>query len=288
MSLIYDSSFDHNQYAYGDDLVDRLSITIDDDNKTVVSRLVGQSIGAASRNVDGVCGRHFYPQVIPTVWTQSRNRYRMGVRDLIELESLQIRPHANSEGETLPPTDYVLYPDIADPNYLPGEPYRGIQLTGDKKFPDAPSTVGLTGVWGYRSSLFETGAYIENSNVGVAITPASVSIPVTSYGNLKVGMLLNIDTEYLFIRVVGAGVLNVTRGVNGSTRASHDDGSSIFAITYPSGVVEATLRLAAYFYLVAGGKSPLTILEGTDRYEDIADPWSDVRRILRPYIRKAL
>ena len=77
-----------------------------------------------------------------------------------------------------------------------------------------------------------------------SLTKASRSFKVDDDANIRAGQTILVGNEQMFVKQVGTSVLNVERGMNGTSAVAHDDGSLLKALSYPAEVVEATLLVA--------------------------------------------
>ena len=91
----------------------------------------------------------------------------------------------------------------------------------------------------------------------------------------------------MFVKQVGASVLNVERGVNGTSAVDHDDGSLLEALSYPAEVVEATLLVAVDRWRRRDGIARSNDVAAGAR-DELYDPSGDVSRLLAPYRRLSI
>ena len=136
-----------NGYCTLNELKSALRITDDTDDT-----LLENTIEAASRRIDGYCGRYFYQQNA-TVKLFARNELQVFLRDdLVSITTLKTDDSGDMSFSTTwtANTDYALEPYNAD---LLGIPYYRITAVGGKTFPFfvVPPLPGVevTGVWGY-------------------------------------------------------------------------------------------------------------------------------------------
>lgn len=81
---------------------------------------------------------------------------------------------------------------------------------------DPVNSIQIAGVWGYG------GQWVSSTTLNGAISDTtSTSVPVTSASALEAGMVIKVDSEYLYIDSIATNTLTVTRAVNGSTAATH-------------------------------------------------------------------
>ncbi len=242
----------------------------------------------ASRIVDGFCSRRFY------VSSESKRfdvRYRDGVRvdDLIEVA--QVVEDWDGDGifeRVKHRSEYVLYPLDANPTSPHGIPFHAIRTSrrsSRRRFPSGRAAVQVTGRWRYRSHFVSLGAYVSNS--GEPLTAASRSIRVDDDAGLLTGHTIKIDNEQMFVTQVGSSLMNVVRGVNGTSAAQHADASELKVLQFPAEVVEATLLTAVDRWRRRDG-----IVDRSNGFDGssgkLYDPSEDVQRLLGPYRRLSI
>ena len=99
-------------------------------------------------------------------------------------------------------------------------------------------------------------------------------VQVDDDANIRAGQTILVGNEQMFVKQVGASVLNVERGMNGTSAVVHDDGSLLKALSYPAEVVEATLLVAVDRW------RPTRRYRALERYRH-----RHPRRTLRPFRR---
>jgi hypothetical protein len=156
-------------------------------------RQVDRAIEAASRTVEGVCHRRFYP------WSGTRRfdwpnsqrarpwRLWLDANELISITMLV------AGGVTIPSSDYLLYP-------TDGPPYNRVEidLSSSAAFASGAThqqAIVITGVWGYRADEEQIGSLTSNLDADITDT-ASVTWTVTDLG---VGDILRVDDERLIV-----------------------------------------------------------------------------------------
>ena len=239
----------------------------------------------ASRIVDGYCARRFY------VSTESKRfdvRDREGVRvdDLIEVA--QVVEDWDGDGvfeRVRHRSEYVLYPLDANPTSPHGFPFHVMRTSRrslSRCFPSGRAAVQINGRWGYRSHVVPLGAYVSNS--GAQLTAESRSIRVDDDAGLLAGNTIQIGNEQMFVTQVGSSLMNVIRGVNGTSAAEHADASVVKVMQFPAEVVEATLLTAVDRWRRRDGIAARS--NGFDGSSaKLYDPSGDVKRLLGPYRR---
>lgn len=132
-----------NGYTDLTELTARLDIADTEDNP-----ILEAVIEAASRAVDGWCGRVFYTVTEARVFT-AEHRDVLSVPDLVAVTALDVDGTGDRTYTTeLDPTDYDLEP-------LSGPPYTSVWVApnGQHGFPLVRRGVRITGTWGYGVSV---------------------------------------------------------------------------------------------------------------------------------------
>lgn len=145
---------------------------------------------------------------------------------------------ARTSSETLTEgiaNDYLLRPYNSSPKFE-------ITLTEEttKSFGAGQQVLSIAGKWGWNE---DTSPDTTTLNGAISSTSAT-SVVLTSATNFSVGNTILIGTEQMYIRVISSNTLTVTRGVNGTTAATHSDSATVSRYVYPSLVRETCLDVA--------------------------------------------
>ena len=267
-----------NVYATLKDLKSRLSIS--DNNQ---DPMLWHLLDVASRIVEGQCSRNFCV-TSGSKRFNVRDRRAVQVDDLIEVA--QVVEDWDGDGiyeRIRERKDYLLYPLDSNPSTPHGAPFhmlRKPRRRAGRHFPIGLGTVQITGRWGYRAHFVPLDSYI--SNKGAQLTKASKSVRVDEAANIRAGQTILVGKEQMFVKQVGASVLNVERGINGTSAANHNDGSALKALSYPAEIIEATLLLAIHRWRHRDGitrsKKPTS-----GQHEQPHDITPDITHLLAPY-----
>ncbi len=279
-----------NLYSTPSSLKARLGLTDKSNDETLWHLL-----HLASRIVDSMCGRHFY------VSTETK-RFDVGDPDSVHVADLldvgQVVEDWDGDGvyeRVRHRSEYVLYPLDANPASLRGSPHH-VMRTGRNQsgrcFPVGRAAMQITGRWGYRSHFAWIDCYVANS--GSAVSPYSRSIRIDNGGELRSGNTILINNEQLFVTQAAKAVVNVLRGVNGTTASSHDDSSEVKLLRYPPEVEEATLLMAIdrwrrHEAILAEADSDADDAQNGEASTKLSgDVSSEVKRLLAPYRRLSI
>lgn len=150
-------------------------------------------LDAASRQIENLCARKFYPQTgtryfdwpgpsIGTSW-----RLWLDENELISVTSL------TAGGTTIASTDYYLEPVNSGP------PYRWIEidLSSSAAFASVSGThqrsIVITGVWGYTADSESAGTLAE------ALDDSETGVDVSNSAAIGVGSVIKVDSERMLV-----------------------------------------------------------------------------------------
>lgn len=185
--------------------------------------------------------------------------------DLVSLSSLKLDVNGDGTfGTTLVEnTDWHYWPRNAANQ---GKPYRGIQLNPNGQygaFPAIPryvqdGNVQAVGIWGYSFEKQSVGT------LGAAIaTTSATSVTMTAGHDVQIGDTLVIDDEQFDVTAVSTNTLTVTRGLNGTTAATHLNGATVYCRRYPRDVEMAIAeRVVGLRWASQGGYQDSAVLAG--------------------------
>ena len=236
-----------------------------------------QLLLAVSDWTDHYCNRHFYP-LTRTVRLDGAGSPRLMTPDLISRDYIKEDTAGDgSFGEMWAAADYLLEPYNAAPEQHWGIPYTAARArTGGTRtgFSAGEQRFELSGVWGYRQFKERSGAAL-NGAVGSA---ASATLTVTDGAQFHVGQTVMVGREQMLVTGVTGDALSVSRGLNGTARASHADRAVVYVLRWPASVERATLVQAARIWTRAADFEPFFVDSELD---------TDVRLLLEPYRKLA-
>jgi hypothetical protein len=191
---------------------------------------IDRALDDASRAVEALCHRKFYPEQDTRFFDWPGSQYRPSWRlwlddsELISLTSLV------SGGVTIDPADVLLEPNRSGPPFNRIEINIGSNATyggGDTHQRD----IAITGLWGYRNDETPAGVLAE----ALDDTETSVDVDAEASAAVGVGSVLRVDSERLLVTgrtqldtsqtVGGAGLT----AINNSVTVTVQDGSGFAA-----------------------------------------------------------
>lgn len=130
-----------------------LTIASTDDDAVLAS-----SITAASRHVDGICGRFFYQLANTTMTYYPAGLWHATIDDIATAAGLTVATDSGNAGTYATAwtvaTDFILEPANQRMNGIPGWPYTTIRATGNRVFPQqyaytTRAPIRLVGTFGW-------------------------------------------------------------------------------------------------------------------------------------------
>ena len=206
---------------------------------------------AASRIIDSETNRHFY--------IESETRYFDGasplpIDDLLSITTIKIDEDGDGtfESTLTVTTDYLLYPL----NKYPKTEIKLAISSGYGSFGNAKKGCEIDGLFGYGDGLsatpyIDSGDEVEDDG---GISAVDDLIDVTDADNLSPGQTVLIESEQCYISGfdTSGNTITVTRGVNGTTAATHAKDTTIYIYDYPKDIEQSCLSLAEKLFVIRG------------------------------------
>ncbi len=203
-------------------------------------------LDAASRYVDNETQRIFYPTVQTRYFDVPDGRELYVDEDLLEVLSI------TNGGASLASSEYNLVPRNYSPAY-------GIKITDVSSYAWTSNAAGsmeqavaVNGVWGYHDKYSQ--AWGDSITITEDLDTSENAIDVSSHTIFNAGHIIRIDNELMLITGVASSI-TVVRGWNGSTAATHTNGTSIEIWHAMHGAKQACLEIAQSTYHRRFGKS---------------------------------
>ena len=232
-----------------------------------------QLLLAVSTSVDDYCNRRFYPLTATRTFDGPAD-VLLPLPDLLSVTSLKSDDDDDGTYETTwAATDFQLLPLNAQPAQHWGGPYYAVRALarGTKQTFDAgQARYEIAGIWGYRDFREASGSLTN----GALADTTTTTVAVDAGTDFAVGQTVLIDSEQLLVTDVSGNNLTVTRGLNGTTAATHADDTTVSIVRWPAPVERATLINTARIWTRAPAFEPF--------YVDV-DLDTDVRTLLDAY-----
>lgn len=216
------------------------TINEDSDDDAVISGL----INVASRRVDNLCGRQFYPRIETMYYDIPPDREIWFGDDLLAVITFL-------NGDATAITEYYLSPNNAYPKYkLKIRDYSSVIWTTDANN-SAEQVLDLKAYWGYHEQ-YTTRAWKAVGTIAAAMADTTtLTITMTAGHSLDArgGEILKIGDELFNSSSVVGNVLTVqARGDNGSTAATHLILAPVYTWQVMDEVKQLTLEVANVMY----------------------------------------
>ena len=222
-----------------------------DTTKLTDDALLLAQIRATSRELDELARRFFFPLID----TREYDTPQDALGDLrLDTDLLEVTTLTNGDGQTIASTKYKLYPLNYWPKFIirplpsQGTPWQ-LSSGGDRS-----GAIGLASVWGYHRDY--PNAWPSLTTLAAAITTTTATSTTAPTGFAKIGQLIKVDSEYIYISGLSVGLTNDTltiiRGVNGSTAATHLTIATVYVWEYGAELSNlCKIGAAAYYKLRA-------------------------------------
>ena len=222
---------------------------------TTDDTVMRKELEAASRAEDRYTNRYFY--------VQSATKYFNGanvlwIPDLLSITTLKTDEDGDATFEnTFATTDYIKYGAGGD-DALNLFPYIRIEISEDSDYgafaTGVKKGVEIAGTWGYGDGISATPYIVDTTLTAAISSTTATTCTVTSVANLDAGNTILIDSEQMYVYSYSTLTLTVERGVNGTTAATHDNGTSLYIYQYPADVRQACIDLGVAFYQLRAKK----------------------------------
>ena len=156
------------------------------------NRQIDRAIEAASRSVEALCHRRFYPEIATRLFDWPNQQYARPWRLWLDQNEIISVTALSAGGTVIPSTDYFLEPNEYGPPYNRLE----IDLASSSAFGGGDThqrNISISGLFGYRNDE----SIVADLDGG--ITASQTSIDVATAPGIGVGSLLRIGTERMIV-----------------------------------------------------------------------------------------
>jgi hypothetical protein len=175
-------------------------------------------IETASRRVDDLCGRKFYPSVLAELYDIPDDDTIWFGDDLLAVLSF-----LNGDATAILPAEYILKPANAYPKYCLQMRDTTSTIFVTNSSTSSQQVLSVNAIWGYHAD-YARAWKLAGTLVGAWASTTTLTTTMTAGHLLDAhgGQILKIDNELFNSSSVVANVLTVqARGDNGSTAATH-------------------------------------------------------------------
>jgi len=203
-------------------------------------------IETASRRVDAITGRQFYPQV------ETRSYDIPGSRTLLfDADLLAINSFTNGDGDAIASTEYILEPANAYPKYSLKLRNTSTVYWQTDTNSSGEQVIDLDGIWGFHED-YSRYAWVQGGTLAAPIATTAILTATLTAGHTLEALglqILRIDNEIFNSVSVATNMLTVlSRGDNGSTAATHLNLAPVYVWQPMEDISELTLEIARIMY----------------------------------------
>ncbi len=180
---------------------------------------VDRAISSASRSIEGLLNRKFYPTVGVRYKNWPNSQYARTWRLWLDEDEVISVSSLASAGNVVGASDYFLEPANDGPPYT----YIELDLDSDAAFGGASThqrSVAITGVFGYRADSTTAGLLAE------ALDSSETDVTVTNSAIIGIGDLIKVEDE----RMVVTGKSMITSGQNLQTQLAASNANDLVAV----------------------------------------------------------
>ncbi len=240
---------------------------------------------AASRRVDEQCRRSFFSETGTRVLDGEGEAWQW-IPDLLAETTIKLDEDGDRtfEVDLAAGTDYYLKRrGYKDEDALPATTLELDAVNGKRgALLSRKRLIEIVGRWGFTEEVEATGDNVRDD----PLTVGAAAITVLDGTNFAVGQTLFIETEQLYVTAIAETLVTVDRGVNGTTAASHVQGTVISRFVWVPGVREATLILAGRVWKRReAGYANVILNPEVGQVATFRQTDPDVERFLTPLIR---
>lgn len=192
---------------------------------------------------------------------------------------LQITSVTDGAGATIAPSSFIMLGGSQSGNGAYG-PFYGMKLNPTQAYFLYITTpiraISVVGVWGwhddYANAWHDSGVTVQDNPLTSGATTITTSANNNTIsdawgqtfpqdGPVQAGHLIQVESEWMqVVKVPTSTSLQVVRGVNGTTAASHAQGKAITIYEPPYDIKEACATLGAYLYVSDSANFTKTVM----------------------------
>lgn len=229
-------------------------------SSTSYDNALAEALTRASRLIDKLCNRQFYPEA-KTIYLNGPGSRDLWIPDLLEITSVSISDDDGSTHTALVAADYLkLGGDNVEYDKLPYSLLRLDDHNGDYAYWYAGlRTAKIVGIWGYHDDYTNAWEDSQDTVENAPLASGATSITVNDADGadldgvtprFQVGQLLLIETEQFRARATNTAtnIVTVTGAQHGTTAASHAQNKAIYRWRPTAIVQQATIMQALRWF----------------------------------------
>lgn len=219
----------------------------------VIERL----IVSASRRIDDMCNRRFYPRIETKSYDVPNGRALWLEDDLLEVITL-----TNGDDNTIASTEYIFNPKNEYPKYAIILTEATSTLWEEDSSFNTEQVIDLLAYWGYHDR-YSLEAWGTAGTLGAAWNSATTLTATLTAGHTldaNGGQIIKIDNElFNTSNAEGTTLAVLARGDNGSTAATHDNASTIYVWQNMDDINQLALEITNMMYKSRFGENVETV-----------------------------
>ena len=227
-----------NKYVTGADFL-KWTTPQDQTADTTDDAVISDILDAASRFVDSKTGRTFYPRI------ETRSFDIPGGRELlVDDDLLSVITLTNGDDTTIASTEYNLFPKNDSPHSglklkSTSSEYWQLDTNGGDEW-----VIDIHGEWAYHNRYAHSG-WVSGGTLGAEIADTTtLAFTMTAGHSLVADQIVKIENELYNIDTVASVITPALRGDNGSTAATHANGTTVY-IWQPQDDISQAVKLIA-------------------------------------------
>jgi len=220
---------------------------------TVDDGVAEQLLEYASRYIDGKTSRWFYPRIEMRNYSIPDYPYT-GREICFDADLLEVITFLNGDNTSVAATNYNLHPKNESPKYKLMMKETSTVVWETDSDGEYEHVLDLTAIWGYHSRY--VNAWKVGSTLAEALDANETEFDVASAALFASGHIIKIDNEICIVSTAPTGKVNVvSRGDNGSTATTHDNGATVYIWVPMEDARNAVIEIANTAYRRRFGQS---------------------------------
>ena len=219
-----------------------------DDTKNVTDdAIILSMIRQTSKEMEDICNRWFNPRIETRTYDTPQGNER---NIYFDADLMAVTALTNGDGTVITSGDYFLYPlNSSNKERLFLSPKTYSWENDSNGYPYG--AISVLGVWGY-SSDYQNAWQDTFITISGSVTASGSNIVLSANGTILPGDLISLNNEYLYVSgsITSGSIVTTWRGVNGSTAATHIDGTRVMRWNPGSEVQNLCITATTAYYML--------------------------------------
>jgi hypothetical protein len=222
------------------------------------SRNLDRAIQSASRRVEGLCHRYFYPLTDTKSFSWPNAQGTVPWRLYLENHDLISVSELSSGGTVIAPGDFYLEPEPSGPPYTRLE----VNIGSSAAFGGGSThqrNISVTGLWGYRNDEIVSGVTVE----ALDASETTIDVDALTSSEVGVGSIIRIDSERCL--VTNRTLLDTGINLGGAGLTAQKNDVTVTVSDATQFAVDEIIKIESESVLVVDiSGNNLTVLRGYD------------------------